>query len=551
MPYLDDHGLATLWTKIKSKAASLIAAHDGSSTAHSSLFAEKQDAIADLASIRSGAAKGAAAYSEAVTTVEGDGALEIADALQGSRARGITVQGRSFKWNQRFSCGAKTYSGTGYSVTHSADNPIFTITATETATSDTGNMFSVSAGAFVEGHSFAVLMLGDERIRVHYKSNGGGTSDQILTATGGGFSNAYFMFTDLPAGTYECTPILVDLTAMFGAGNEPTTTSDPRIEQIKAYAAEHPEYDAGSVKCVEPKTYRWNQLLQQSGTTRTLNGVTTSRSDGVFNSSGTTSTNYFNIMLNTELDFLKTDGNQGHVFAFLLDIAENGLQSSTASFGFFNRGASVTVGTGTGEFGFLYTDNSTSIATSIGFAHVTTGAEVSAEYSVHICDLTAIFGAGNEPATVEAFKQTFEYRHSVNNGYAEYWAGPTKQLDGLIVEMQGAGASSETTIGLNGNKLLSAGDVHDELTVDSAGNAKIKKRCDLVDGEVVVMPTPTDVHLPKVTMPSMDGVATADLISAIETRWSLSYFILNLNALNAAISGRKAWIQGTTLYITT
>lgn len=43
---------------------------------------------------------------------------------------------------------------------------------------------------------------------------------------------------------------LVDLTVMFGNGNEPTSVNDPRIKWIDEYLEEHPEYNAGeTVMC--------------------------------------------------------------------------------------------------------------------------------------------------------------------------------------------------------------------------------------------------------------------------------------------------------------
>lgn len=42
-------------------------------------------------------------------------------------------------------------------------------------------------------------------------------------------------------------PIVIDLTAMFGTGNEPTSVDDPRIAWIEQYAEEHPQYDEGSI----------------------------------------------------------------------------------------------------------------------------------------------------------------------------------------------------------------------------------------------------------------------------------------------------------------
>lgn len=45
--------------------------------------------------------------------------------------------------------------------------------------------------------------------------------------------------------------VTVGLTEMFGAGNEPTTTDEPRIAAIEAYAALHPEYNARSLLSAE------------------------------------------------------------------------------------------------------------------------------------------------------------------------------------------------------------------------------------------------------------------------------------------------------------
>lgn len=51
-----------------------------------------------------------------------------------------------------------------------------------------------------------------------------------------------------PGDTVELrNPLLVDLTILYGPGNEPTDTTDPRIAQIEAYAAAHPEFNAGEL----------------------------------------------------------------------------------------------------------------------------------------------------------------------------------------------------------------------------------------------------------------------------------------------------------------
>lgn len=42
-------------------------------------------------------------------------------------------------------------------------------------------------------------------------------------------------------------PKCIDLTVLYGAGNEPTTTDDERIKFIEAYAEAHPEYNEGEI----------------------------------------------------------------------------------------------------------------------------------------------------------------------------------------------------------------------------------------------------------------------------------------------------------------
>lgn len=58
---------------------------------------------------------------------------------------------------------------------------------------------------------------------------------------------------------------VIDLTLLYGSGNEPADTSDPRIAQIEAYAAAHPEYNAGELlsALVDEVRVQWKNLLQK------------------------------------------------------------------------------------------------------------------------------------------------------------------------------------------------------------------------------------------------------------------------------------------------
>lgn len=71
-------------------------------------------------------------------------------------------------------------------------------------------------------------------------------STAIFAATGAKYRyNIKAVAGTVFAHTFQ--PMVIDLTLMFGPGNEPTDTSDPRIAQIEAYAAAHPEYNAGEL----------------------------------------------------------------------------------------------------------------------------------------------------------------------------------------------------------------------------------------------------------------------------------------------------------------
>jgi len=72
-------------------------------------------------------------------------------------------------------------------------------------------------------------------------------NNEILTATSSGAAVlrvAVYSGAQIDVSFYLEA---VDLTQMFGVGNEPTTTSDPRIQWLIGYLAENPEYDEGSI----------------------------------------------------------------------------------------------------------------------------------------------------------------------------------------------------------------------------------------------------------------------------------------------------------------
>lgn len=71
-------------------------------------------------------------------------------------------------------------------------------------------------------------------------------STAIFAATGAKFRyNIIAVAGTVFDHTYQ--PMVIDLTILFGSDDAPTDTTDPRIAQIAAYAAAHPEYNAGEM----------------------------------------------------------------------------------------------------------------------------------------------------------------------------------------------------------------------------------------------------------------------------------------------------------------
>lgn len=77
---------------------------------------------------------------------------------------------------------------------------------------------------------------------------GSTAKNAVFKPTFSGISQLYFNTGDAGVAVdVDCAPYLIDLTQLYGSGNEPTTTSDPRIAEIIAYAEKHPEYNAGEL----------------------------------------------------------------------------------------------------------------------------------------------------------------------------------------------------------------------------------------------------------------------------------------------------------------
>lgn len=118
----------------------------------------------------------------------------------------------------------------------------------------------------------------------------------------------------------DCTPYLIDLTQLYGFGNEPTTADDPRIAEIIAYAEKHPAYNTGELVSagVEDVEVQGVNLLDPKKTTAygdkpygltiTMIGENTFRISGVPSSRVTSAGDYSFSVANNSQEELRGRG---------------------------------------------------------------------------------------------------------------------------------------------------------------------------------------------------------------------------------------------------
>lgn len=156
-----------------------------------------------------------------------------------------------------------------------------------------------------------------------------------------------------------------------------------------------------SVKSVGGRSIVFNQIFQPRKETN--NGATvTADSDGIITINGTTTASYINFRDVTP------EQNKVGKYAFKLLILNNP-DSISMKFGFLNRSQSTPAIT-SGSSAVIY--NQTQSEISLGKATGISGFAVGTVFNdvkikIQIFDLTTMFGAGNEPSTVEEFEKMF------------------------------------------------------------------------------------------------------------------------------------------------
>nr|DAQ55055.1 MAG TPA: collagen alpha 1(VIII) chain protein [Caudoviricetes sp.] len=199
--------------------------------------------------------------------------------------------GKTVAWNQL--CDSLPNPGTYKGVKVAVSNGKVSLSGTATDTMLVGVGY---AAVTVSGHKYMATGLQGGSKSTFYvqgvnENNGYYNildSAAIFAATGAKYRyNIIAVAGTVFAHTFQ--PMVIDLTLMFGSGNEPTDTSDPRIAQIEAYAAAHPEYNAGElVSALVDEVRVAGKNVAEPISAFSKSGVTMSvDKDGVYHFSGT------------------------------------------------------------------------------------------------------------------------------------------------------------------------------------------------------------------------------------------------------------------------
>ena len=206
----------------------------------------------------------------------------------------MAVGGKTVAWNQL--CDGLPNPGTYKGVKVAVSNGKVSLSGTATDAVLVGVGY---AAATVPGHKYMATGLQGGSKSTFYvqgvNENNGYyyilDSTAIFTATGAKYRyNIIAVAGTVFAHTFQ--PMVVDLTLMFGSGNEPTDTTDPRIAQIEAYAAAHPEYNAGELLSaqVDEVRVRGKNLVSANVIDRTSASVAIKgNGDGTYTVNGTAS----------------------------------------------------------------------------------------------------------------------------------------------------------------------------------------------------------------------------------------------------------------------
>lgn len=177
-----------------------------------------------------------------------------AGSLLSAAVTGVVCKRKTVEWNQLYKRNFTKITSSG--VTLTPNNTDGTITLDGTHTGSAGHNFGHSVNVAVD-HKYLMVntvISGTYAGEWKFDTQSFGTcqpnSAAIVTSTkiGGWVFTIWMNYNKHPSfSDCKIRVSVVDLTQMFGSGNEPSSTSDPRIAAIVSYAEAHPEYNESQI----------------------------------------------------------------------------------------------------------------------------------------------------------------------------------------------------------------------------------------------------------------------------------------------------------------
>ena len=205
------------------------------------------------------------------------------------------IGGMSYKYNQLIPTKTVNQSGNGISITSNNDGT-YTIVV-ENATNYLQTTLT-SNGNFINGHKY--LIVGNRKtsstncieVYINGYTDPTNTNDYISTLTSNETNVYLYVGKDTPNGTYVVKPQVIDLTAIYGAGNEPNDVSTAKASLLSMgiNIDEYNSYNTGTIRDAKTTSVVVSgNVYPNEFVSETKNGVTcTKNSDGTLTFNGTT-----------------------------------------------------------------------------------------------------------------------------------------------------------------------------------------------------------------------------------------------------------------------
>ena len=306
----------------------------------------------------------------------------------------------------------KTFTTDGVTFTNNSNGSI-TLSGTSTNSVRMSIYAHDKLGRLKKGHKYLLSSGRDDDNNNHFVTLNWYNDDFRYIDMVTSFNNPIFTFTgiyysDKIGGVYiyelavgeeknrTYTPQLFDLTEMFGAGHEPATVAEFKAKFPEAYYPYQRAVLTVYNKVVRPCARKGEvvQLIDPTifNKTREVNGITYTGNNGVVSASGTAVDHLSLFDLKTSFSDIFPD----HIY-LITGCPEGGslqtynLRYSTYGFGDIGNGA-ITSGENINNFRIAIKQGTT-VENLI--------------FTPQLFDLTAMYGAGNEPKTLADFRKDF------------------------------------------------------------------------------------------------------------------------------------------------